>query len=66
MAIGIGERAQVVLTAGFLETYQSEPRVEALFENGVDRVENEAGEKDLVAALIDLFVPGADAVSWKP
>lgn len=32
----------------------------------MDWVENEAGEKDLVAALVDLFIPDADAVSGRP
>lgn len=35
-------------------TYQTQARVEALFENGMGRFENEFGEQDLVAAFVDL------------
>lgn len=35
-------------------TYQTQARVEALFENGMGWLENELGEQDLVAALVDL------------
>jgi hypothetical protein len=39
---------------GQRESYESEARVKGLLENRVRRVENQLGEQDLVAALVNL------------
>lgn len=40
------------------DSYQTEPRVERLLKDGMRRVEDQLGEKNLVAALVDLSVRG--------
>lgn len=39
---------------GLLAAYQTEAGVEGLLQDGVARVEDELGEEDLIASLVDL------------